>query len=66
MPKRKIKSITLPRNLAEQATNVEIVAEVNPPSSPLGENMPTELMKGFVPAEEQPELIVWDKRQRQE
>lgn len=64
MAKRKIKTITLPRNLAVQATNQEVVVEVNPPGVPLGENMPIEIMKGKVPADEQEELIVWDNRQR--
>jgi hypothetical protein len=66
MAKRKVKTVTLPRNLATQATNTEIVVEVNPPGTPLGENMPVTPMKGYVPADEQPELIVWDKRQKEE
>ena len=56
--------ITLPRNLAEPLIKTEVVAEVNPPTTNLGENMPVEIMKGKVPAEESGELIVWDNRQR--
>lgn len=62
MPRRNKKLPRIPKSQAYKVEEVRV--PVRPPDAPVGEVMPIELMKGKVPATEQPDLIVWDNRQR--